>query len=608
MPGKKLSEKPVYDLGVAVKGKKVLLFHNLFHHDNPFRIAVSLNGINFKRFSKNPVIKNIAGEGENTLNCKDFHISQLDSKYVLIYKSENNEKKVLSLALSSDLINWQKIGEVSKVKELGMVVPNYDYEDNYVLYFGEDEIKIAFSKDLGKWTAEETVLERRSGCFDDSPLGLVSVITKDRGIAVIYFVKKKKGRKTVNALGIALFDRKDPLRILYRSENPVWEIENEEDSYPLGAVEFNKNLIVYFAVEGKGVFAVSFSGSLIFTKTPSLDKFDKNPIIEPVLEHLWENQATFNTAAVLVDGKVHFVYRAIGFRDTSVLGYASSLDGVHIDERLKDPIYMPTEPFELPYYASKVFSSYASGGGGYGGCEDPRITKIQDKLYMTYVAHNGIDPPRVALTSIKVDDFVNKQWNFKKPKLISPPGIVDKNACLFPEKINGKYVILHRIFPDILIDFLDNLDFENSYLHGEFAIKPRNGFWDSRKIGAGAPPIKTKDGWLLIYHAVDDKDSSRYKIGAMLLDLYNPTEVVVRSHSPILEPTEWYENEGFKWGVAYPCAAIVFEDDLIVYYGGADRVVCAARKNLDAFLGELESQNNVKLEALPQRQVLVSYD
>ena len=114
------------------------------------------------------------------------------------------------------------------------------------------------------------------------------------------------------------------------------------------------------------------------------------------------------------------------------------------NESADEPIYVPTEPFELPgKYPNINFMS----GGGYGGCEDPRITKVDDTFYMTYVAYNGEDPPRVALSSIKVDDFMNKKWDkWAKPKLISKPGVVNKNCVIFPEKIDGKFVVIHRVF------------------------------------------------------------------------------------------------------------------------------------------------------------------
>jgi predicted GH43/DUF377 family glycosyl hydrolase len=332
-----------------------------------------------------------------------------------------------------------------------------------------------------------------------------------------------------------------------------------------------------------------------------LERFDENPILEPEPQHWWESKAVFNPGALYEAGRVHLVYRAIGDSDVSVLGYASSADGFHIDERLPEPAYVPRESFEgagliypAPRYPQRTYvpieeeDGYVSGGG-LGGCEDPRLTKIDDRVFMTYVAFDGYSPPRVALTSIHINDFLAKNWQWKKPVIISPPGVVDKNACILPEKIDSKYVIFHRIFPNILIDFVDDLDFDGTtrWLKGEFRIRPRASYWDSRKIGAGAPPIKTKDGWLLIYHGVGERDPGRYKIGAMLLDLKNPTRVLSLSKEPILEPQVWYENEGWKSGVTYPCGAVVIKDRLLVYYGGADRVACVASAKLDELLDHL---------------------
>lgn len=417
-------------------------------------------------------------------------------------------------------------------------------------------------------------------------------------------------------VGAALFDKDDPTREIWRSSTPFWEQHEEwsgNNVYPMGAVHFKEQVILYFGIEGVGVHAVCLENLEDLLKgrgvdaVPRLERSTSNPIIVPVLKHMWEATAVFNSAAVYEGGKVHFVYRAMGPHNTSVLGYATSSDGETIDHRETEPIYVPTEWFEVPgRYPSVHFMS----GGGYGGCEDPRITKVDDTFYMTYVAYNGEDPPRVALTSIKVDDFMNKRWKkWAKPKLISKPGVVNKNCVIFPEKIGDKYVVIHRVFPDLLIDFVDDLTFEKEYLKGEHKIPPRGHSWDSRKLGAGAPPIKTDDGWLLIYQAVDDRDPSKYKIGAMLLDLKDPSKVLYRCNNPILEPTEWYENEGFKAGVAYPCGAVIMNGKLVVYYGGADTVICAAYAPLDKFLKELKESSPAKApeKVLPRKIDHFSY-
>jgi predicted GH43/DUF377 family glycosyl hydrolase len=173
--------------------------------------------------------------------------------------------------------------------------------------------------------------------------------------------------------------------------------------------------------------------------------------------------------------------------------------------------------------------------------------------------------------------------------------MINKSAVIFPEKINGKYVVYHRIYPNLLVDYVDDLNFDNKYLQAHHYIPPRKNFWDSKKIGAGAPPMKTQDGWLLIYQSVGYQDPGRYKIGAMLLDLDNPAKVIARTNSPIVEPVESYENDGFKAGVVYPCGAVTMKNKLHVYYGGADTVVCAASTDLDHFLKEMKRNREPKL-------------
>lgn len=329
-----------------------------------------------------------------------------------------------------------------------------------------------------------------------------------------------------------------------------------------------------------------------------LKKSAQNPIIVPQKENPWESQQTFNPAAVFENGKVHLLYRALGDDGISRIGYATSANGIDIEERLSKPIF--TYQSGLRSKDSLVMPNWYnhySSGGSWNGCEDPRTTKIDGKIYMCFVAFDGFNEPAIAITNIKLDDFLKRKWKWGGVKIISKPGVIDKSACIFPEKIKGKYVIMHRVFPNILIDFVDSLDFKHGeYLAGKYKIKIRKTKWDSRKIGAGAPPIKTKDGWLLIYYAVDNKDDSKYKIGAMLLDIKNPEKVLCRTDEPILEPVEWYENGGNKCGVVYPCGAVVIKDKLFVYYGGADSFACVATANLKSFLKELMTTQKPKLK------------
>lgn len=329
-----------------------------------------------------------------------------------------------------------------------------------------------------------------------------------------------------------------------------------------------------------------------------LERFIGNPIIHPARGTYWESKATFNPTAFEHDGKVHIIYRAIGVGDISTLGYASSNDGLSFGDRNFKPIFVHKN-ISLTK-GEPVF--YESGGGWNGGAEDPRITKIDDMLYMTYTAFDGWGSVRIGLTSISLEDFLNKKWNWREPVMISPPGMPAKNGCLLPEKINGKYVIFSRLHlgpnvpQNITIDFVDDLSFKGKWLKGEYQINPREGYWDSIKVGVGAPPIKTKYGWLFIYQGVGYQDPSKYKIGAMLLDLKDPTKVLYRSKEPILEPDMFYENEGYKSGVVYSCGAVIKDGTLFVYYGGADMVTCVATADLNLFLKELKETGIVKLK------------
>ncbi|MFC1751575.1 hypothetical protein ACFLY5_00310 [Patescibacteria group bacterium] len=346
-------------------------------------------------------------------------------------------------------------------------------------------------------------------------------------------------------------------------------------------------------VSGKRKLKNFIKRKKVTSNTLEFGKHDGNPIITPQPYHSWESKATFNPAALYSEGKVHLLYRAIGDDDISVLGYVSSGDAFSVDERQTFPAYIPPAQdghFADRYSLTHISSiSYLSGGGGNGGCEDPRLVLIDDMVYMTYTAFDGWGSLRMALTSISINDFLKKKWNWKKPVLISKPGEIHKNWVLFPEKVNGKYAILHCVCPDVLVEYFDDLDFENrEYI--ESCYRPRDGkqeCWDNWIRGAGPPPIKTKEGWLLIYHAMDRRDPNRYKMGAMLLDINNPSKILYRTNKPFLEPDEWYENEGLKAGVSYCCGAIVKDGELIIYYGGADMVSCVAKANLDEFLDKM---------------------
>jgi predicted GH43/DUF377 family glycosyl hydrolase len=603
-------------LGVAAYDEKIFLYHTLPDTEKFFQADISSDGYSFTSHTNKAKIVDEKRRNVNPHKSQDFRISKIGNRYFMLYKYRKEKLCSTYAAVSKDLIRWQRIGKTPSLNETGVVVSDYEKNGSSVMYTGEKSIRIARSPDLLTWSTDDTpVISGQKDFFGEWPIRVAHARVARDGILLLYYVMKSDNQIALHA---ALFDKENPGKLITSYSEPVWESPpdwSKKQAYPVGIVYTADQYISYWVSEGDGLFAIShpFFNALGEYKRAKpaflLNKLKDNPIIKPIVDHFWESRATFNPGALYEQGRVHILYRAIGDQDVSVLGYASSADGINFDQRLADPAYMPTEPFECssPFTKSASYSPYASGGGCSGGAEDPRLTKIGNTVYMTYVAYDGWSPPRVALTSISVDDFLHHNWSWKKPVLISKPGQVNKNACVLPEKIDGKFVMFHRIFPHILVDYLDDLDFDGKtrWLTGQHKISPTSNGWDSRKVGVGATPIKTQDGWLLIYQAVGDRDPGRYKMGAMLLDLDNPTRVLHRSVAPILEPTEWYENEGYKAGVAYPCGSAIINNRLHVYYGGADMVTCVATAPVDEFLDHLKTDTAATL--CPAAGIAVSH-
>lgn len=429
------------------------------------------------------------------------------------------------------------------------------------------------------------LLRSRNGHFDVSKLYIFTQISIEQGILILYYVRKPF------LLGAALVDKSDSLTILWRSSNPIWSTQHRIE--PIKAIK-NSNKIYFYYKYKKRVFTQSFYINQILGlsksyKAPILKRTAINPILTPIDINKWESSAVFNSGAVFLDDRVHLIYRAITSTGISVLGYASSNDGLNITERSSEPVYV--EDKALPSKSIPTNSSHSRymSGNSWSGCEDPRLTKIDDTIYMTYTSWDTSSPPYVALTSIKVEHFLKKNWNWKKPLQISPKYEQHKNWVMFPEKINGKFAILHSLTPNVLIQYFDTLDLDEISINSYYQHDKRDQYWDTWMRGVGPPPIKTNEGWLILYHAMDSKDPNRYKIGAMLLDLIVPTKILYRSTKPILEPDALYENHGHKWGVVYACGAVILNDILFVYYGAADTVLCVASHKLSQLLSGIKN-------------------
>jgi predicted GH43/DUF377 family glycosyl hydrolase len=292
-------------------------------------------------------------------------------------------------------------------------------------------------------------------------------------------------------------------------------------------------------------------------------RYEHNPILEPRGENAWESRLVFNSAAVYLNKKVHLLYRAMGNDGVSRIGYATTSDGYTIDYRSSTPVFEPAEQSE------------------HSGCEDPRLSLFDHKIVMAYTALSELDHGQlyqISLTSISTEDFLKQNWKWAE-RVLPFRGIRNKDAALFPRKINGKYVMLHRFDPDVCLAYSDDLErwYDIRYLFG-----PRIKSWDSWKIGAGGTPIEVNEGWLIIYHGVSFEKV--YCLGVALLDKDEPETILYRSEIPILVPAEDYERLGKVPNVVFSCGNILLDNKVLVYYGAADTVLCVATYELGELL------------------------
>lgn len=214
------------------------------------------------------------------------------------------------------------------------------------------------------------------------------------------------------------------------------------------------------------------------------------------------------------------------------------------------------------------------------GIEDCRVTRIGDIYNLTYT--------QVSSLGVGVGLIQTTDWkHFDRKGMIFAPH--NKDCALFEEKINGKYYALHRpSSPQLggnyiwLAESPDLLHWGNH----QCIATSRKGMWDSARVGAGASPIKTNEGWLEIYHGADA--DHRYCLGALLLDLSDPSKVLARSEEPLMEPKAAYERTGFFGNVVFTNGHLVQGDTIQLYYGASDEVICGAELSIQSILNTLK--------------------
>jgi len=303
----------------------------------------------------------------------------------------------------------------------------------------------------------------------------------------------------------------------------------------------------------------------------------------PVLEPQGDIGAIFNCGAIEYKGEILLLARVIkkGYKKREGGGFDNYISEIWM-ARSKDGknFKLDDKPFIKP---GQSFDKY--------GCEDPRITKLGDDFFITYTA---LSTPafedggnRVGLAS--TTDF-NKITKYG----IIGPDVGNKDAAIFPRKINGKIAVLHRVMPNIQIMYFDSIsqlkqNRDEQYwinycesLDDYVVIRRGACYWDEDRIGGGPPPIKTDHGWLLIYHSIDKHHV--YRAGVALLDLNDPQKILARTCVPLLEPEEDYEKHGDIPSVVFPEGAVIRDGELFLYYGAADKTCCLATCQMDELM------------------------
>ena len=341
----------------------------------------------------------------------------------------------------------------------------------------------------------------------------------------------------------------------------------------------------------------------------------KHGIILSPTDLEFENFAVLNPGAYQDGETVHLYYRAIDTKHQSSIGYARLKGPTEVVERWQKPIIDRQFDYEIQ------------------GVEDPRITKIGKKFYITYVAHDGKNAVTAYAVSSDLKKFMKRgvitpQLHYHDVAKIleeaTPPlkdsyfffesyyeeqageGVLlwDKDTLFFPRKINNSYALIHRILPDIQICYfnkfsdLASTQFWIDYLKNmpKYFVLENKHWFESRNIGGGCVPIETEAGWVVIFHAVEARNSGRvYHAAAALLDKDDPTKVLGRLHEPLFSPTLDWEISGFVPNVVFPTATSIFGDSLYIYYGAADRYIGVAEVSMSNLIAEmLNPANNHK--------------
>lgn len=321
----------------------------------------------------------------------------------------------------------------------------------------------------------------------------------------------------------------------------------------------------------------------------------------------FENEAVLNPTCIEANGITHMFYRAVRKEDfVSSIGYCQIDGNGKAVNRLDHPILVPEYDFEKK------------------GIEDPRVVFLDGLYYFFYTVYDGKNARIAYATSKDLQHFekhgiisaqfsydeaedlfrqskVRERYQFfesvMKDRIGKDVFLWEKDAFIFPKKFNGKFALVHRVLPGIQVAYfnsfseLNDIYWRKYFLElDKYIILDQKYEFESRNIGGGAVPIETEDGWLLIYHAVEDSKYGRiYHASAALLNRDNPTQVIGRLREPLFSPQEEWGKRGDVDNVVFPTGCVVRGGRLFIYYGAGDKLIAAKSIELKSLLSELKN-------------------
>ena len=295
---------------------------------------------------------------------------------------------------------------------------------------------------------------------------------------------------------------------------------------------------------------------MLFRRSPA------NPILAPS-GRWWEKRGVLNPGVVAVGNRVAMVYRAVGADGMSRLGLAWSADGVHFQQE------------DLPFYEGALDDPEARLG-----VEDPRVTPLDGRYYLTYTK-----------VSLEPADHPPLTWEFAPFRLRSAVGVTDdfgsmrevgqilretntKDSVLYPDLVGTSFAALVREYPSIQYTTSPDL---RAWSAPVSVMDPIPGTWEGERVGVGPPPVRIPWGWLLLYHGneylIMSSNQRLYRMGMAVLDAQNPSRVIYRHPEPIFVPEASYEVEGPVGNVVFGTGLVERDGEYWMYYGAGDGVI-----------------------------------